>query len=132
MVTDPISNDSSVKAQLKARLRYGTVRPLYLVLALFVIISIGYMMIDSVYSDTDALRVSVTDLSVSREEMAKERDKLQNEVSIAETDDYIIAKARQLYGYMMPGEMRFIIKNPEALYGSDETIEMYVVEGEQQ
>ena len=50
--------------------------------------------------------------------------------SIAETDDYIIAKARQLYGYMMPGEMRFVIKNPEALYGG-QTIEMYVVEGDQ-
>lgn len=129
MNTEPVRN-SSAKERLKKRFRYGTVRPLTLLCTLFVIICVGIMMINSVRDDTAQLRVRVTDLSISREELARERDKLQSEVSIAQTDDYIIAKARQLYGYMMPGEMRFIIKNPEALYGG-QTIEMYVVEGDQ-
>ena len=122
MNTEPGKNKSALD-QAKDRFRYSTVRPLTL-------ICVGIMMINSVRDDTERLRVRVTDLSISREEMARERDKLQSEVSIAETDDYIIAKARQLYGYMMPGEMRFVIKNPEALYGG-QTIEMYVVEGDQ-
>lgn len=129
MNTEPGKNKSALD-QAKDRFRYGTVRPLTLICTLFVIICVGIMMINSVRDDTERLRVRVTDLSISREKMARERDKLQSEVSIAETDDYIIAKARQLYGYMMPGEMRFVIKNPEALYGG-QTIEMYVVEGDQ-
>lgn len=118
--------------RLKQRYRYSSISFLALACVLFVVISIGSMMIRSVRSDAEQLRVRVTDLSISREEMARERDKLQNEISIAETDDYIIAKARQLYGYMMPGEMRFVIKNPEALYDATQSIEMYVIEGEQQ
>lgn len=122
---------TSIFYQLRQRYRYGSISYLGLACTLFVVICIGCMMIDSVRSDTEQLRVRVTDLSISREEMARERDKLQNEISIAETDDYIIAKARQLYGYMMPGEMRFVIKNPEALYDTSQSIEMYVIEGEQ-
>ena len=129
MNTEPGKNKSALD-QAKDRFRYRTVRPLTLICPLFVIMCVGIMMINSVRDDTERLRVRVTDLSISREEMARERDKLQSEVSIAETDDYIIAKAWQLYGYMMPGEMRFVIKNPEALYGG-QTIEMYVVEGDQ-
>lgn len=123
---------ASLFYRLKQRYRYSSISFLALACTLFVVISIGSMMIRSVRSDAEQLRVRVTDLSISREEMARERDKLQNEISIAETDDYIIAKARQLYGYMMPGEMRFVIKNPEALYDATQSIEMYVIEGEQQ
>ena len=54
---------------------------------------------------------------------------MQSELEIVETDDYIIAKARRLHGYMMPGEKLFVIKNPEALYGdTDAPIQMYVLE----
>lgn len=104
------------------------VRPLALFCTLFVIIALGVMTINSVRDDTAAMQERVTALRIARDQMNKELSKLQNEVKIVQTDDYIIAKARELYGYMMPDELLFVIKNPEALYGSDEAIEMYVVE----
>ena len=82
MNTEPGKNKSALD-QAKDRFRYGTVRPLTLICTLFVIICVGIMMINSVRDDTERLRVRVTDLSISREEMARERDKLQSEVSTA-------------------------------------------------
>ena len=76
MNTEPGKNKSALD-QAKDRFRYGTVRPLTLICTLFVIICVGIMMINSVRDDTERLRVRVTDLSISREEMARERDKLQ-------------------------------------------------------
>ena len=56
-----------------------------------------------------------------------QRTELKNTLDTVGTDAFIENQARTLYGYMMPGEMRFVIKNPEALHGG-QTIEMYVVE----
>lgn len=36
------------------------------------------------------------------------------------SDSFIENQARTMYGYMMPDEIRFVITNPEALYGDDE------------
>jgi|GEM_PF-1036303 len=105
------------------------VRPLVLFCALFVVISLGVMMINDVKSSSAAMDVRVTDLRIERDQLFKEYKKLENELEIVETDDYIISKARQLYGYMVPGELLFVIKNPDALYGNvEENIQMYVVE----
>ena len=105
------------------------VRPLGLVCALFVIISLGVMTINQANENNVRLENSVTDLRIARDQQYKEYKRLQSELEIVETDDYIIAKARQLHGYMMPGEKLFVIKNPEALYGeTQEPIQMYVVE----
>ena len=105
------------------------VRPLVLVCALFVIISLGVMTINQANENNVRLENSVTDLRIARDQQYKEYKRLQSELEIVETDDYIIAKARQLHGYMMPGEKLFVIKNPEALYGeTQEPIQMYVVE----
>jgi len=104
------------------------VRPLALICVLFVILSVGMMMINSVRNSTAIIEERVTDLSIQRDQMYKQYQKLKNEVEIIDDDDYIIAKARQLYGYMMPGELLFVIKNPEALYDADEPIQMMVME----
>ena len=105
------------------------VRPLVLFCVLFVLIAVGWMSIRSINQETEALRAEVTLLRNERDLLSKQQNKLRNEVAILDTDDYIIAKARQLYGYMMPNELLFVIKNPEALYGDEqETVEMYVLE----
>lgn len=105
------------------------VRPLVLVCALFVVISLGVMTINQARENNIQLENSVTDLRIARDQQYKEFKRMQSELEIVETDDYIIAKARQLHGYMMPGEKLFVIKNPEALYGeTEEAIQMYVVE----
>lgn len=113
----------------RTRLLDLQVRPLILFCVLFVLIAVGWMYIRSINQDTEALRAEVIQLRNERDLLSKQQNKLKNEVAILNTDDYIIAKARQLYGYMMPNELLFVIKNPEALYGDEaETVEMYVLE----
>ena len=114
---------------LMDRLLSLRVRPLVLVCALFVVISLGVMTINQARENNVQLENSVIDLRIARDQQYKEYKRMRNELEIVETDDYIIAKARQLHGYMMPGEKLFVIKNPEALYGeTQEPIQMYVVE----
>lgn len=104
------------------------VRPLVLVCALFVVISLGVMAINQIKETNAVLEESLIDLRIARDQQDKEFKKLSNELEIVNTDDYITAKARQLYGYMMPNEKLFIITNPDALYGiTDEPIQMTVI-----
>ena len=105
------------------------VRPLALVCALFVVISLGVMSINAVRDSTADMQERLIDLRIERDQRFKEYRKLQNELEIVGTDDYIIAKARQIHGYIMPNELLFVIRNPEVLYEeSDEPIRMAVVE----
>ncbi len=58
-----------------------------------------------------------------------EKLKLDAELSVAGTDAYIENQARTRYGYLKPGELRFVITNPEALYSSGaETPQLQVVQ----
>ena len=105
------------------------VRPLVLACALFVVIALGVMTINKAKEENIQLENSVTDMRIARDQKYKEYKRMQSELEIVETDHYIIDKARQLHGYMMPGEKLFMIKNPEALYGdTDAPIQMYVLE----
>lgn len=114
------------------RFKYQRVPLLWVICPIFVIVMIGYLWIDNIKSDISQLKVTVSELNIASTLLERERDALVKEVKDAETDEYIIAKARQLYGYMMPDELLFIIKNPEALHSGDEPPVMYVVEGNQQ
>jgi len=51
-------------------------------------------------------------------DVQNEKLQLEAELSVADTDAYIENEARTRYGYLKPGELRFIITNPETLYGS--------------
>ena len=105
------------------------VRPLVLICALFVVVSLGVMTINAARDSAAEMQNRLIDLRIERDKKYKESQRLQHELEIVGTDDYIIAKARQIYGYMMPDELLFVIKNPEALYGeTDEPIQMAVVE----
>lgn len=56
----------------------------------------------------------------SRLELAalkNEKQDLETELSAAGTDAYIENQARTRFGYLKPGELRFVITNPETLYG---------------
>ena len=55
----------------------------------------------------------------SRLELAalkNQKQDLETELSAAGTDAYIENQARTRYGYLKPGELRFVITNPETLY----------------
>lgn len=115
----------------KNNLKYTRIPLLWVICPIFVIVMIGYLWIDQINNDISDLKVTVTELNIASTLLERERDALISEVKNADTDEYIISKARQLYGYMMPNELLFIIKNPEALTTGNEPPVMYVVESDQ-
>lgn len=62
-------------------------------------------------SNANALRLA---------DLQEEQAELRHMLDEADSDAFIEHQARTLYGYMMPDEIRFVITNPEALYGDDE------------
>ena len=48
-----------------------------------------------------------------------EKSDMQKELAMKDTDAYIRDTARSLYGYLMPGEILFVVENPEALYDEE-------------
>lgn len=109
------------------RLLARRVRPLALLCALFVIIAVGVMMINSVHENTAYLRERVTDLGIARDALARRLNQLEVEVSQVGSDDYIIRKAREQYDMVMPDDLLFVVANPEALDDGG-TVQLYVAE----
>ncbi|NLI21607.1 MAG: hypothetical protein GX418_08680 [Clostridiales bacterium] len=52
-----------------------------------------------------------------------QQNALKSKLAGANTDAFIETQARTLYDYMRPDEIRFVITNPEALYGTDGTVQ---------
>ncbi len=48
-------------------------------------------------------------------EQEREILRLSEQVRLASTDQFIASEARTKYGYLFPGEIRFVVTNPEVL-----------------
>ena len=96
------------------RVQYLT---LFLVLA---VVGIAFLVLNN---NINAMhQKAVKDADQARVEAAAEQDKglkLEAELSISGTDAYIMNQARTRFGYLKPGEIRFVITNPEALYSNN-------------
>ncbi len=54
--------------------------------------------------------------------LENKQNKLQETLAALGTDAFIENIARTKYGYMKSDELRFVITNPEVLYGTQETM----------
>lgn len=66
------------------------------------------------------VETSYNDATVKLNRLNGENADLKEQLMIVGTDDFIETQARTMYGYMMPDEIRFVINNPEVLYGDEE------------
>ncbi len=69
-------------------------------------------------SDMDTLQRTLQNVRSRELILQNEVSEKQRELNISNSTDYIAGRARE-NGYMMPGEIRFIVSNPEALLSSD-------------
>ena len=96
-----------------------SVRLLYVTIGLiilFIVFAFCYHQLDMQIKETNAqVKQSEIDLRHYKEQAVD----LQNMLDIAGTDAFVEQKARE-YGYMRKDELRFVITNPEILYGTDE------------
>ena len=52
-------------------------------------------------------------------EKERQVNDLKNQLALAGTDEFIANEARTRYGYLADGEIRFVVTNPEVLWGEE-------------
>lgn len=85
------------------------------------ILVIGGMLIARQRADLSTLETYLQTVKARRSVLLYKESEMQQELNISNSSDYIAARARE-NGYIMPNEIRFVIKNPAAL-SSYETME---------
>ena len=99
------------------RLRYVQVPFIVVLTAMLMIVAVFSLINTRLDSGISQLRGLVEDASYLTSMKQKEVQELALKLEMAGTDDFIANEARTQYGYLAPGEIRFIVTNKEALWG---------------
>ena len=85
-----------------------------LIICLAVLI-MGWILSENYNRDIARLMAQID--AANEQVFAKEREnlKLSEKVRLAASDSFIANEARTQYGYIFPGEIRFVVTNPEVL-----------------
>ena len=94
--------------------------PLALIVVCVVLVAVTFIVLGGVNQSIDTLEREQKQLRLEQVALEAERSAYENELSRVETDAYVIRVAREKYGYIMPGEIRFHISNIDDLYGVHE------------
>lgn len=78
------------------------------------LVACALLLMDNLDQQIDSLKADVKQAEVALRVAQQEQSEIKTEISNMNKDSYIIAKAREL-GYLMPGEIRFVVVNPEVL-----------------
>lgn len=73
----------------------------------------------SLSDDLEELNAATSNAKMRLTQLQGQQAELEAQVQTVGTDAFIENQARTLYGYIMPDEVRFVIDNPEALYGDE-------------
>ncbi len=96
------------------------IRVFSVAVALAVILAVTLVLCRSYGERTNELQAQLK--ALSREQVALEAEKsaLQIELTQTESSSYIMQVAREDYGYLLPGEIRFHVTNIDDLYAVHE------------
>ncbi len=94
------------------------VRLLYVLAAAFVIAAAAMMILNRLSGDIAVKQMEQSEIRQIANEVNAERSDLQQELIFLNTDAGI-RKEAMAQGYLMPGQIRFVVVNPEALYGPE-------------
>ena len=104
------------------------IKLIYVLTAAFVIMACGIMTLNRMNGDIAVLEDTARETRLRQLEANAEQSEMQKELAIKDTDSYIRDKARSMYGYLMQGEIYFVVENPEALYEDGEAPQVVVQE----
>lgn len=94
---------------------------IWLLIAVCACVAVVFFWYNGTLSDSiQELDSAYNDAKVRLTEMQGQQAELESMVDTVGTDAFIENQARTMYGYIMPDEIRFVIDNPEALYGTEE------------
>ena len=94
--------------------------PFALIVLCMVLVVVTFIVLGGVNRNIDALEREQKQMRLEQVALEAQRSAYENELSRVETDAYVIRVAREKYGYIMPGEIRFQISNIDDLYGVHE------------
>lgn len=90
--------------------------PWYAVVVVFLaILLMGWLAAERYDQGIENLRITVEEARDAVFEKEREVLRLSEQVRLADTDQFIAREARSKYGYLFPGEIRFVVTNPEVL-----------------
>ncbi len=90
--------------------------PFYgLLIVCLAVLIMGWILSENYNRDIARLMAQID--AANEQVFAKEREnlKLSEKVRLAASDSFIANEARTQYGYIFPGEIRFVVTNPEVL-----------------
>lgn len=93
----------------------------YVLVGAFVIAACGMMTLNRLNGDIAVLQDTARETRLRQIAVEKEKSAMQQELAIKDTDGYIREMARS-QGYLMPGEIRFVVVNPESLFDETEAV----------
>lgn len=94
----------------------GRVRLLYVAVAAFVIVSVGTMVSNRLDQEIRVRQDQKQQVRLRQIEVEEINSNMKQEIAQQDKDSYIMEMARRYYGYLLPGEIRFVVVNPESLY----------------
>ena len=100
----------------------------YVLVAAFVIAAGGLMALNRLDQELTVLQDTAREVRLRQVAVETQKSDIQKELALKDTDGYIREMARTMYGYLMPGEIRFVVVNPEVLYDAEETPEVAIAE----
>ena len=90
-------------------------RLLYVLVVAFVIVAVGLITISQLDGDLAFLESRAKEIQEESVKLKGLNGDLTRIINKQDDKDFIIDLARSQYDYMMPGEMRFEVVNPEVL-----------------
>lgn len=99
--------------------RYIQVPWIVLLTFLFILIAIASVINSNLNAELKHLSSLVDEGSYLVAQKQREVAALADQLILASTDEFIATEARTQYGYLAPGEIRFVVTNPEALWGEE-------------
>ena len=96
------------------------IRLLYVIVIAFVIVAGGLMTLNRLDQEIAVLEDTARETRLRQLALETENGNMRQEIAIKDTDSYIRKMARKDNKYLMPGEIRFVVVNPEALYAPGE------------
>ena len=96
------------------------IKLLYVAAIAFVIVAGGLMTLNRLDHEIAVLEDTARETRLRQLTLETENGNMKQEISVMNTDSYIRKMARKDNRFLMPGEIRFVVVNPEALYAPGE------------
>ncbi len=103
--------------KLLYRLKARRVPTVVVVALVFMIVAAGSMALNKLDRGISRLRATVSEADHALVSRQKALSELADRLELTATDEFIANEARTRYGYLAEGEIRFVVSNPQALWG---------------